>query len=156
MNKTNVLISISIGTLVYVLVSLFCGQNGVWAESQLAKQKQELCDNIYTIQSLHEQLVVESLALTKDIDVIAAYARKLGFVNDGEHIIKISGINPQTQKSYSIGKSYIRKPIQFIPEWICKILGFCFFGLSLLVNFLLSLSNKPSKVVYREVTNGNF
>ena len=50
MRKITILFSISLGTLVYVLVSLFCGQNGLWAESQLVSQKMDLCTNIAKIQ----------------------------------------------------------------------------------------------------------
>ena len=54
MRKNTILLSISIGTLVYVLISLFCGQNGLWAESQLASQKMDLCNNIAQIQKIND------------------------------------------------------------------------------------------------------
>ncbi len=166
MRKFTVLFSISIGTLVYVLVSLFCGQNGLWAESQLAVQKMNLCSNIAKIQKINDELILEYTALTKDDEVISAHARRLGFVKEGEHLVKISGIPPKTQKAYSVGKYYKISEIQFVPEYICKILGFSVSFLTFFICFLISLSDKKNTQTvkteknivntFTEVTSGNF
>ena len=165
MRKITILFSISIGTFVYVLISLFCGQNGLWAESQLAVQKMNLCSNIASIQKINDELSLEYMALTQDSEVISAHARRLGFVKEGEHLVKISGIPPKTQKAYSVGKFYKVEDIQFVPEHICKILGFCVSFLTFFIAFLISLSEKKyenkkidTKVInnFAEVSSGNF
>ena len=145
MRKNTILLSISIGTLVYVLISLFCGQSGLWAESQLASQKINLCDNIAEIQKINDELSLEYTALMRDNEVISAHARRLGFVNDGEKIVKISGIPPITQKAYSVGKFYKRDKIQFIPEYVCKIIGISVSFLCFLICFLVFISDKYSE-----------
>lgn len=167
MRKITILLSISLGTLVYVLVSLFCGQNGLWAESQLATQKIDLCTNIAKIQKINDELVLEHTALMQDTEVISAHARRLGFVKEGEHLVKISGIPPITQKAYSVGNFYKRSQIQFVPEKICKILGICVSFLVFFISFLVFLGEKNSKTQavkstikisngFTEVTSGNF
>ncbi len=167
MRKNIILFSISVGTLVYVLISLFCGQNGVWAESQLVNQKMDLCNNIAQIQKINDELSLEYTALMLDKEVISAHARRLGFVNDGEKIVKISGIPPKTQKAYSVGKFYKRDNIQFVPEYICKIIGFSVSFLSFLICLLVFLTEKSnnSQAVksktklmneFTEVASGNF
>lgn len=167
MRKNTILFSISIGTLVYVLISLFCGQNGLWAESQLAVQKMNLCNNIAEIQKINDELSLEYIALIQDNEVISAHARRLGFVKEGERIVKISGIPPKTQKAYSVGKFYKIEQIQYVPEHICKILGFSVSFLSFLIGCLVILSKKnqtsqgiksKSKVIteFTEVPSGNF
>ena len=160
MRKNTILLSISIGTLVYVLISLFCGQNGLWAESQLASQKMNLCNNIAEIQKINDELSLEYTALTKDSEVISAHARRLGFVKDGEKIVKISGIPPITQKAFSVGKFYKRDNIQFIPDYICKIIGISVSLLSFFICFLVFVSEKnnpKAKVIneFSEVVSGN-
>ena len=167
MRKNTILFSISIGTLVYVLVSLFCGQNGVWAESQLVAQKMNLWNNIAQIQKINDELSLEYTALTHDSEVISAHARRLGFVKDGEKLVKISGIPPKTQKAYSVGKYYKRDAIQYIPEYICKIIGVSVSLLCFIICFLVYISDKgevhtkvksKSPVVngFTEVASGNF
>lgn len=167
MRKITILFSISLGTLIYVLVSLFCGQNGLWAESQLVSQKMDLCTNIAKIQKINDELVLEHTSLMKDSEVISGHARRLGFIKDGEHLLKISGIPPQTQKAYSVGKYYKRNSIQFVPEYICKILGLSVCFLSFFICFLVSLTEKNSKKQkvkinsslvkeFTEVPSGNF
>ena len=166
MRKNTILLSISIGTLVYVLISLFCGQSGLWAESQLASQKMDLCNNIAQIQKINDELSLEYTALMQDNEVISAHARRLGFVNDGEKIVKISGIPPITQKAYSVGKFYKRDKIQFIPEYVCKIIGISVSFLCFLICFLVFISEKNNgknvaksnvKVIneFTEVVSGN-
>ena len=163
MRKNTILFSISIGTLVYVLVSLFCGQNGLWAESQLVAQKMDLCNNIAQIQKINDELSLEYTALTQDSEVISAHARDLGFVKEGEKLVKLSGIPPKTQKAYSVGKFYKRDSIQFIPEYICKIIGISVSFLCFLICFLVYISenNKEKSKTsvingFTEVASGNF
>lgn len=146
MRNFTVLFSISIGTLVYILVSLFCGRNGLWAESQLAVQKINLCTNIANIQKINDELTLEYTALTQDSEVISAHARRLGFIKDGEHLVKISGIPPKTQKAYTVGKFYKIDEIQFVPEHICKILGVCVSLLTMFICFFISLAGKKSEL----------
>lgn len=150
-----------------MLLSLFCGQNGVWAESQLVSQKMDLCNNIAEIQKLNDELSLEHTALMQDSEVISAHARRLGFVNEGEKIVKISGIPPKTQKAYSVGKFYKRSNIQFLPDYLCKIFGISVSILSLIIFFLVYLSEKhmtsqgvksKNKIAneFTEVVSGNF
>ena len=141
MKKMNFLLSVTAGTLVYVLVNLFFGSSGLWAEHQLIKQRKNLSQNIAEIQRINEELSVEYTALLKDDQVIASYARKLGFVSDGEHIVKFTGISNMNEKVYKTGNYYVCAKIQSIPEWICKLLGICVFALCMLLSILLNLTD---------------
>ncbi len=150
MKRMYFLISVSVGTLIYVLVSLFFGAGGLWAESQLIKQRNLLSENVREIQKINDDLELEYTSLLEDPEVIASYARRLGFVKEGEHIVRFTGGAKLPEKIYSTGSYYDIEKIQFIPEWICKVLGISVFVLCLLLFFLLDLNKKK---VFNRVNN---
>lgn len=142
MKRSYFLISVSIGTLVYVLVNLFFGSTGLWAEAQLIKQRNKLAQNVTEVKKINDELSLEYTSLLKDNDVIASYARKLGFVREGEHIVRFTNGIKMNEKVYSAGSYYECESIQFIPEWICKVLGLSVFFLCMILSLLLYLDDK--------------
>jgi cell division protein FtsB len=127
------------GTLLYVVISLFGGQNGLWASQQMLEQKRILSTHTAEIQRIHDRLDLEYTALEQDPDVISAYARKLGYVSDGEKLVKISGLASSVDEIYDTGK--IQKPsdLQYLPEWVCKLLSL---AIGMLVFIMLLLNDK--------------
>jgi len=152
MKSSHFLLSVCAGTLVYVLITLFFGSSGLWAEHQLVKQKNFLVRNISEIQKINEELQVEYTALLNDDEVIASYARKLGFVKDGEFLIKFTGISSMSDRIYSTGSYYELQKIQSIPEWLCKLLGVCVFALCMLLFILLNVSKNKHSAKIKENT----
>lgn len=150
MNIMRFLLSIFVGTFVYVLLSFSCGESGLWAEMQLNKQKEQLITNINCIQTIHEDLSIHQTALLEDSVVIASYAKNLGFLHEGEKIVKISGIQSRVHTISDIGKKYLKSEIQYVPEWICKSLGFVFFFLVLVIQILKVLSKKTVRKQYNK------
>lgn len=132
------------GTLCYVLVSLFCGRDGLWATSQLQEQKRLVSSHTASIQKTTDELQLECLALEKDKDVIAAYARKLGYVGEGEKLVKISGLAAKETQIFDPGTVITYPPVKFLPEWICKTIGLIIFAL---VYIILLLSDFSKGVV---------
>ena len=92
------------GTFVYVLISLSFGRDGLWADGQLREQRQILSDRTEEIKKINNGLELEYTALKKDPDVIAAFARKLGYVRNGEKIVKINGLVADEQFYFETGK----------------------------------------------------
>lgn len=140
MVKAKILISVSVGTLVYVLISFFGGQNGIWAMKQLEEQRQNIYINKSEIERINEELTLEYTALRSDMEVVAAYARRLGFVAEGEKLVKISGLPTYYTTMYDTGSIMRKAPIKFIPDWIAKITGCVVFGLMFILLALRDLS----------------
>ncbi|MCH5291789.1 MAG: septum formation initiator family protein [Treponema sp.] len=115
------------GTLVYVLVSLCVGRDGVWAEKQLLEQKRELSAHTAAIQKVNDELSLEKLALQKDRDVIAAFAKSLGYVGRGERLVKISGLAAQERRMYDPGMVMKHHEVKYLPEEYCKVAGLVVF-----------------------------
>ena len=68
------------------------------------------------IQKIHDELSLECTALEKDKDVIAAYARKLDYVSEGEKLVKITGLKPYEAPLYDTETIIRHAPIAFMSE----------------------------------------
>ena len=111
------------GVLVYVFSAMLGGKDGVWAAGQLQEQKRLMSAHTAEIQKLNDELTIECDSLRYDNDVIAAYAKKLGYVADKEFIVKISGLAQTQERLYDTGSVMKFQQVMFIPEWVCKATG---------------------------------
>ncbi len=136
MIKCRVLVAAVVGTLFYVFISILCGRNSLWAESQLNEQKRRLSLHAANIEQIKEELMLEKVALEKDMDVIAAYARKLSYIREGEKIVKISGLAVHENQIYDPGSVLFHEDVKYFPEWFCKTVGLVFFLLAYCIMFL--------------------
>lgn len=115
------------GTFVYVLVSLSFGCDGLWADGQLREQRRALSARAEDIRRITNSLELEYAALKKDPDVIAAFARKIGYVGPGEKLVKINGLVTAEPFSFDTGTVLRSSEPSSIPEWFCKFTGFLVF-----------------------------
>ena len=129
MKRIRLLSAMLAGVCVYVLISLSGGKDGVFAVSQLQEQKRILSGKTEEIQRLHDSLSLEYTALEKDPDVIAAFARKLGYVQAGEKLVKINGLLTASDYVFDAGRAVKAVDPFFLPEWFCKMLGVIAFAL---------------------------
>lgn len=123
MTKLRLLAAVLSGTLVYAATSISCGRNSIWAERQLEEQKRLLSSHTVEIEKIHEELALEKVALEKDMDVVAAYARKLSYLKDGEKLVIISGLAASENRIYDPGTVLFHDEVKYFPEWFCKSVG---------------------------------
>ena len=140
MNRAKYLSAVFIGTLVYVLLSVSFGQNSLHCYNQMEEQKRVISRQTSDIQNINSELTLELAALQNDRAVIASYAHKLDYVSDGEKLVKITGLRPAQTTLYDTGTVLRHEEPEFISEKICKIAGFAFAMLFMLVFFLYDLS----------------
>ncbi len=141
MGRMKFLFALFAGTLVYTVLSFVAGNNGVLVYNKLVEQKKAIARQTEIIQSINNELNLEYSALLRDKDVIAAYARKLDYVGDDEKLVKVNGLKPAQTELYDTGTILRRKNISCISESVCKICGLTFFGLTLILMFLIDLNN---------------
>ena len=122
-----ILVAALAGTAIYVLVSFTCGRDGIWADGQLREQKRILSARADEIQKINDSLSLEYTALEKDPDVIAGFARKMGYVRDGEKIVKINGLIALDEYHFETGTPIKSIEPYSLPEWFCKVVGLLMF-----------------------------
>lgn len=125
MKRAKYLLVIFIGTLVYVTLSLTVGQNSIACYRQMEEQKRIVSRQKTEIQNINSELNLELTALKKDKAVIAAYARKLDYVADGEKLIKIKGLKPSQSSLFETGTVVRHKEPTYVSERLCKIAAIC-------------------------------
>ena len=158
MTRCRFLVATCAGTFFYVLVALLCGRDGLWAYSQLQEQKRALSAHTAGIEKTYEELSLEKVALQNDADVIAAYARKLGYVSEGEKLVKISGLPSRETQILDPGAVILHEEVRYVPEWFCKAVGLVIFTLLYMVLLLYDLSRgliqMPAKKAHMNVVRG--
>lgn len=133
------------GTIIYVLVSFTCGRDGLWAHDQLREQKRILSSRTVEIQKINDSLTLEFTALEKDPDVIAGFARKMGYVRDGEKLVKINGLVNTDEYHFEIGTPVKYIEPYYLPEWFCKVSGILMFFVAFLYVNLKDFKEKKTE-----------
>ncbi len=154
MTRFRLLAAVCAGTLFYVLLAIFCGRDGLWAYNQLLEQKRVMSTHAASIEKIHEELMLEKVALQKDPDVIAAYARRLGYVGEGEKLVKISGLAAKEAQVWNPGVVMKHSEVRYVPEYFCKAMGLIIGLMAYIVLFLHDVTHGyirfPRKKTYRE------
>jgi cell division protein FtsB len=134
MVKLKLLFSLCVGTAVYVILSLFAGNDGLLATRQLETELTAMSVRSARLEALNTALKTEANALQQDPEVIAAYARRLGFAAPGEKLIKVQGRAPIDLRDP--GAVFPRTPVIAISEWVCKLAGISAASLTFTLLFL--------------------
>ncbi|MBQ9623131.1 MAG: septum formation initiator family protein [Treponema sp.] len=146
-----VLVAALAGTVIYVLVSFTCGKDGIWADGQLREQKRILSARADEIQKINDSLSLEYTALEKDPDVIAGFARKMGYVRDGEKVVKINGLINIDEYHFETGTPVKSIEPYSLPEWFCKLAGLLMFFVTYLYLMLKDFRVKDAAVKKNKV-----
>ncbi len=140
MKRAKYLFTIFSATLAYVLVSIAVGQNSIRCFNQMEEQRRVISKQTDDIQNINSELQLELTALQFDKAVIAAYARKLDYVSDGEKLVKITGLKPAQTALYDTGSVLRHEEPEFLPEKYCKIIGLFFGLLTFVILFLYDIN----------------
>ena len=140
MNRAKYLAAIFFGTFVYVLLSMTFGQNSLHCYNKMEEQKRIISKQTTEIQNINSELSLELAALQNDRAVIASYAHKLDYVSDGEKLVKITGLRPAQTTLYDTGSVLRHEEPDFLPEKVCKIVGFGFALLFTIIFLLYDIS----------------
>ncbi|MBR6193459.1 MAG: septum formation initiator family protein [Treponema sp.] len=140
MIRCRFLIAACIGTFFYVVISFVGGRDGLWATRQMTEQKMILSANANEIQNTNIKLSLEKKALENDLEVVGAYAKGLGYIYEGEKLMKISGLKPHENQIYDAGTVLKHVDAEFIPEKTCKGVGLVIFFFTYFVLLLVDFS----------------
>ena len=141
-----------VGTLVYVLLSISVGQNSFKSYKKMEEQKRIVSKQKAEIQNINTELSLELTALKSDRAVIAAYARKLDYVNDGEKLVKITGLKPYQVELYDTGTVVRHEEPEYISERFCKLSALIVGLLWLIVLFFYDLNKGNISFKHQEKT----
>ncbi len=142
MRRLCVVFPLVTGMFVYCVFSILLGPKSIWSAAQLSTEKDKVLSNLDNLYAVNADLDARVKNLTADPDTIAVYAHELGFVSDGERLIKLAGFSGGIDRKLFPGTPVSVEPPVFLPEWICKL-----FGISAAAGcaFLMRLNGKGRK-----------
>lgn len=139
MKRAKYLFIFFIGTLTYVLLSMTIGQNSISCFKQLTEQKRILSTHEAKLENINGELTLEVNALKFDKEVIAAYARKLDYVSDGEKLVKINGLQRSEPPLFNTGTVLKHMEPSYLSEDYCKMFAIIISLLTFIVLFLYDI-----------------
>lgn len=147
MKTLRIILPLFIGTLVYSLLVLSFGPKGFVPMMQLEREKQTVSANLNALYELRDDLKAKLDNLSADPDTISIYAHELGYVYEGERLIRLAGFSGGIDRNLVPGTVRRMKDPSFLPEWICKLSGIC---AGFLAFFLFAHVTRKSNDGYRK------
>jgi len=135
MKRFRILLPLFIGVVAYGLLGICFGPRGLRAMARLEEEKARLSANIDVLCAVNSDLQARLDNLSADPDTISVYAHELGYISEGEHLIKLAGFSGGIDRKMSTGTALVVQKPLYIPEWICKLIGIL---IGAIVYFLLS------------------
>lgn len=121
----------------YSLLAITIGPKGIWAMNQLIRESERINQNLDELQEIHTSLNEHVWNLTANPDTIAVFAHELGYVTEGEKLIKLAGFKGGINRFFATGTALNVKKPEYIPDWTCKTIaglaGVCSFFLQALL-----------------------
>ena len=119
------LFAIWAGVLIYVVLSVFFGAKGVYAQYQLEKEYKKQGENIEILGLINLKLKDFVNSLMSDEDTLLVYAREQGYASPQERFVRIVGLGVNQQNVTNPGSVVVAAEPQYTPNRIFAIIAFC-------------------------------
>jgi cell division protein FtsB len=123
MKRFMIILPFFLGTLIYTVTSVCFGPGGIQAMRQLERNRILLAQNLDELYAVQTSLDGEFRNLSADPDTISVYAHELGYVTQGEKLIKLAGFSGGIDRNLTCGEAIKTVPPVYLPEWMCKFMG---------------------------------
>jgi len=125
MKSTKYLFAVWVGVLIYVLLTVFLGARGIYAQAQLEKEYEKQGENIETLGLINHKLKDFVNSLMSEEDILRVYAREQGYASPQERFVRIVGLGTNQNNITNPGTVVVAAEPQHIPNWIFGIVSFC-------------------------------
>jgi len=120
MSYLKIILPLFAGTVIYSLAAIFAGPKGIMPMMHLQKEREVIRQNLDYLHNTGDTLEIKLNNLSADADTISVYAHELGFISEGEQLIKLAGFSGGIDRNYHAGTALRSKKAEYLPEWICK------------------------------------
>jgi len=132
MQSAKYLFAVWAGVLIYVMLTVFFGAKGVYAQYQLEKEYKKQEENIVNLELMNRKLKDFVNSLMSDEDTLLVYAREQGYASSHERFVRIVGLGINQQNITNSGTVLIAAEPQYTPNWLFGLISLCA-GLSILI-----------------------
>jgi hypothetical protein len=109
---------------------------------QLKQEKIRLANNLDQLYTINQDLDARLKNLTANPDTISVFAHELGYVSDGEKLIKLAGFSGGIDRHMVEGNALVPRKTSFVPEWMCKSSGLAVTAITYILILLFSSEKK--------------
>lgn len=124
-------------TAVYALLTFFFGATGIYSQKKLEEEVTSVVKNINLIKEKGVELDILIKNLTSDEQTIKVFAHDLGYINEGEGIIKLTSIKSDPLREVGYGSALTIHKSAFISDSLCKRFAFLMGLVSLIIEILI-------------------
>ncbi|PIE97472.1 MAG: hypothetical protein CR988_07760 [Treponema sp.] len=122
-NYFRILLPVFFTVLSYCCLSFFFGSKGLYVQKTLQKHKELMKEHLNELYLTGAKLDECIANLSYDYDTIKVYANALGYVNEGEMMIKLANFKAKVNHEYSAGKPIVLGEIEFMPDKTLKTMA---------------------------------
>lgn len=126
MSHLKIVLPFFVGTFVYALFGLFAGPKGIIPMNELETERSRVRANLELLSETHDTLETALNNLSSDADTISVYAHELGYVREGERLIRLAGFSGGIDRKLVPGTAVTARVPSSLPEWLCKLAGLVF------------------------------
>ena len=124
------------GVLMYVLLTVFLGAKGVYAQNQLEKEYKKQEENLGTLGLINRKLNDFVNSLMYDEDTLRVYAREQGYASVQERFARIVGLGINQNNITNPGTVVIAAEPQYTQNKVFAVIAFIT-GMIILVSVAL-------------------
>ncbi|MGP1437986.1 MAG: septum formation initiator family protein [Treponema sp.] len=132
-------------TAVYTLLTFFFGASGIYSQRKIEEELSNMIKNVNLINQKGMELDILIKNLTSDEETIKIFAHDLGYINEGEGIIKLTSFKADPLRDVSYGSAITIHKAAFISDSLCKRFAFLMGLVSLIIEILIIKSYDHSQ-----------
>jgi len=144
----NALYALWVAVALYSLSSATLGPKGLVAMKQLEAERKRLAENLQSLEGINQGLGGSIDALRSDRDLIAVYARELGYARPDERFVRIVGVPGTVKRSVVAGNIVAAKHPSTMDDKTLRILSLI---LGAIVYVALSFRKRRLPVFHRDL-----
>ena len=133
MQAAKYLFAVWAGVLIYVMLTVFFGAKGVYAQYQLEKEYKKQEENMVNLGLINRKLKDFVNSLMYNEDTLLVYAREQGYASPRERFVRIVGLGINQQNITNPGTVLIAAEPQYTQNWLFGLISLCT-GLTILIS----------------------
>lgn len=137
----------------YTMLTCIYGKKGYYTQKALAAQIAEMRVHVENLQQTEMLLSDKVLNLSYDYDTIRIYANELGYISEGQRMIKLQNKNGADIHEFSPGKYLVLPEISYMSDTVIKTISASLGIIVVLIQMLYAYKKQGSEKISYDFTN---
>ena len=148
-----ILLAVFATVLCYTVLTCIYGKKGFFSQKALQEQILAMKEHIAELEKKDLKLSNKVLNLSYDYDTITAYANELGYIKDGQIMIKLQDLQGNENHDFNPGQYLTLPEITYMSDAVIKSIALSVGIIVLLIEMLLASKKQNETKVEYDYTN---